>query len=82
MIRKLVRVGRSLAVTLPAEGVEKFQLKKGDEADVSVDPITGAVTVGFGIRYYEDGKVTQRFREKAAELLRRREAAYRELAKR
>jgi putative addiction module antidote len=82
MMRKLVKVGSSLAVTLPAEVVEKFQLKKGDEVDVSVDPVTGAVTVGFGIRYYEDGKVTRRFREKAEELLRRHEAAYRELAKR
>ena len=82
MIKKLIRVGRSRAVSLPAEVVEKFQLKKGDEVDVSVDPITGAVTVRFGIRYYEDGKVTQRFRQKADELLRRREAAYRELAKR
>ena len=81
MIRKLIRVGRSLAVTLPAEVVEKFQLKKGDEVDVSVDPVTGAVTVGFGIRYYEDGKVTQRFREKAEEVLREHEAAFRELAK-
>ena len=70
MIRKLVRVGRSLAVTLPAEVVEKFQLKKGDEVEVSVDRVTGAVTDGFGIRYYEDGKVTQRFREKAEEVLR------------
>ena len=76
MIRKLIRVGRSLAVTLPAEVVEKFQLKKGDEADVS-----GAVTVGFGIRYHEDGKVTQRFREKAEEVLGEHEAAFRELAK-
>jgi len=81
MLRKLIRVGRSLAVTLPAQVVEKFQLKKGDEVDVSVDPVTGAVTVAFGIRYYEDGKVTQRFREKAEEVLREHEAAFRELAK-
>jgi bifunctional DNA-binding transcriptional regulator/antitoxin component of YhaV-PrlF toxin-antitoxin module len=81
MITKLIRVGRSLAVSLPAEIVEKFRLKKGDEVDVSVDPLTGAVTVGFGIRYYEDGKVTPRFREKAEEILREHEALFRELAK-
>ena len=81
MLRKLIRVGRSLAVTLPAQVVEKFQLKKGDEVDVSVDPVTGAVTVAFGIRYYEDGKVTQRFREKAEEVLREHEAVFRKLAK-
>jgi bifunctional DNA-binding transcriptional regulator/antitoxin component of YhaV-PrlF toxin-antitoxin module len=81
MVRKLVGVGRSLAVTLPKEVVEKFQLKKGDEVDVSVHPGTGAVTIDFGIRYYEDGKVTPRFREKAEEILREHEALFRELAK-
>ena len=82
MIRKLVKVGSSLAVTLPAGVVKQFRLKKGDRVDVSVHPVTGTVTIGLGIRYYEDGKVTRRFREKAEEVLRRHEAAYRELAKR
>ena len=81
MIRKLVRVWRSLAVTLPLEVVKKFQLRQGDEVDVSVDSVTGAVTVEFGIRYYDDGKVTPRFREKAEEILREHEALFRELAK-
>jgi putative addiction module antidote len=81
MIRKLVRVGRALAVTLPKEVVEKLQLKEGDQVEVSVDPVTGSVTVGFGIRYYDDGKVTQHFREKAEKVLREHEAVFRELAK-
>jgi antitoxin component of MazEF toxin-antitoxin module len=81
MKRKLVHIGSSLAVTLPAEVVQDFKLKKGQSVDVSVHPRTGAVTIRPGIRYYENGKVTRRFREEAEALLRAREALYRELAK-
>jgi antitoxin component of MazEF toxin-antitoxin module len=81
MKRKLVHIGSSLAVTLPAEVVQDFKLKKGQPVDVSVHPLTGAVTIRPGIRYYESGKVTRRYREKAEAILRRREALYRELAK-
>ena len=81
MKRKLVHIGSSLAVTLPAEVVQDFKLKKGQSVDVSVHPRTGAVTIRPGIRYYENGKVTRRFRERAETLLRAREALYRELAK-
>jgi antitoxin component of MazEF toxin-antitoxin module len=81
MKRKLVHIGSSLAVTLPAEVVQEFRLKKGQTVDVSVHPVTGAVTIRPGVRYYENGRVTRNFREKAEELLRRREALYRELAR-
>ncbi len=81
MTRKLVQVGSSLAVTLPAEVVKELRLKKGQPVEVSVHPLTGAVTIRAGVRYYEGGRVTRRFREKAEDLLRRREALYRELAK-
>ena len=81
MKRKLVHIGSSLAVTLPAEVVQEFRLKKGEAVDVSVHPVTGAVTIRPGIRYYENGKVTRRFRRKAEEILQRREALYRKLAK-
>jgi len=81
MKRKLVHIGSSLAVTLPAEVVQDFKLKKGQSVDVSVHPLTGAVTIRPGIVYYENGKVTRRYREKVEAILRRREALYRELAK-
>ena len=81
MHRKLVQIGSSLAVTLPAEVVQEFKLKKGQSVDVSIHPTTGAVTIRPGIKYYEDGKVTKRFREQAETLLRKRAALYRELAK-
>ena len=42
MTRKIVKTGSSLAVTLPHDVVREFQLKAGDEVDVSVHPQTGA----------------------------------------
>jgi virulence-associated protein VagC len=81
MKRKLVQAGSSLAVTLPAEVVKEFKLKKGHEVDVSVHPQTGAVTIRPGVLYFEDGGVTPRFQKLAEELLSRRAAVYRELAK-
>jgi antitoxin component of MazEF toxin-antitoxin module len=79
--RKLVQAGGSLAVTLPVEVVREFKLKKGAEVEVSVHPQTGAVTIRLGVRYFEDGKVTPRFRKLAEELLERRSRVYRELAR-
>jgi len=81
MERKLVQIGSSLAVTLPAEVVHEFKLKKGQAVDVSVHPVTGAVTVRPGIKYFEDGKVTKRFERIVDELLEKRATLYRELAK-
>ena len=70
-----------MAVTLPAEVVQEFRLRKGMSVDVSVHPQTGAVTVRPGVRLLEAGKVTQRFERLANELLQRRSKAYRVLAK-
>ena len=81
MKRKLVQAGSSLAVTLPAEVVKEFKLKKGADVDVSVHPQTGAVTIRPGVRFFEDGRVTKRFQKLAEELLSRRASVYRELAK-
>ena len=81
MRRKLVQAGGSLAVTLPVEVVKEFKLKKGAEVDVSVHPQTGAVTIRPGVLFFEDGKVTPRFRKLAEEILQRRARAFRELAK-
>ena len=80
MERKLVQIGNSLAVTLPSEVVKEFKLKKGQEVDVSVHPTTGAVTVRPGVREFEDGKVTKRFRSLADKLIERRSKLYKKLA--
>jgi antitoxin component of MazEF toxin-antitoxin module len=81
MKRKLVQAGSSLAVTLPAEVVHEFKLKKGMGVDVTVHPQTGAVTIRPGVRYFEDGKVTKRFEKLASEIAERFEESFRELAK-
>jgi antitoxin component of MazEF toxin-antitoxin module len=81
MIRKLVQIGNSLAVTLPSEVVKEFKLKKGGEVEVSVHPTTGAVTVRPGVKYFDDGKVTKRFRKAVDALLEKRADLYRALAK-
>jgi antitoxin component of MazEF toxin-antitoxin module len=81
MQRKLVRIGSSLAVTLPSEVVKEFKLKKGQAVDVSVHPQSGAVTIRPGIKYFENGKVTKRFGTMVEELLERRKRLYRALAR-
>ena len=81
MTRKLVQVGNSLAVTLPMEVVKEFKLKKGGQVDVSVHPVSGAVTIRPGIKYFDDGKVTKRFRAMLETLLEKRANLYRKLAK-
>jgi putative addiction module antidote len=81
MERKIVQVGSSLAVTLPSEVVKEFKLKKGHTVDVSVHPQSGAVTIRPGIKYFENGKVTRRFRALAEEVRREYDDAFRKLAK-
>lgn len=81
MPRKIVQTGSSLAVTLPRDIVEQLGLKKGDEVDVSAHPLNGTIIVRPPVRYFDDGKVTKRFREMSRRLLKRRSKLYRELAK-
>ena len=59
MQRKIVQVGSSLAVTLPAEVVKEFKLKKGHAVEVSVHPQSGAVTIRPGIRIPSIGTVSR-----------------------
>ena len=81
MERKLVQIGKSLAVTLPSEVVKEFKLQKGQTVEVSVHPTSGAVTIRPGVKYFDDGKVTRRFKELAEEVRRRYDDAFKELAK-
>jgi antitoxin component of MazEF toxin-antitoxin module len=81
MVRKLVQIGSSLAVTLPSEVVREFRLRKGQQVEVSVHPGTGAVTIRPGVRYFAEGRVTKEFREIAERIRKRHDAAFRELAK-
>ncbi len=81
MKRKLVQAGSSLAVTLPAEVVHAFGLEKGQQVDVTVHPVSGAVIVRAGTAHYEEGEITPGFRRTVAALLKRRASVYRALAK-
>ncbi len=81
MERKLIAAGTSLAVTLPAEVVKAFKLKKGHTVEVSVHPVTGAVTIRPGVKYFDEGRVTKRFTRMVEALLEKRADLYRELAK-
>ena len=69
MKRKIVQTGSSLAVTLPAEVVETFNLKKGQEEGVDVHPSTGAVVVWPGVKYFERVTVATARGEMSAEAL-------------
>lgn len=79
MKRSLVQTGSSLAVTLPMEVVQAFNLRKGQEVDVSVHPLTGAVVIRPGVAYVEQGKVTVPFRAIADAVLARRSTLLRRL---
>jgi antitoxin component of MazEF toxin-antitoxin module len=81
MERKLIQAGTSLAVTLPVEVVKAFRLKKGHTVEVSVHPVTGAVTIRPGVKYFDEGKVTKKFVRIVEALLEKRADLYRELAK-
>lgn len=81
MKRRLVKTGGSLAVTLPAELIETFGLEKGQEVDLSVHPSTGAITIRVGVREFEGGRPTRRFRALVEDLVKERAALYRALAK-
>jgi len=77
----LFQLGQSLAVTLPSEVVQAFKLEKGQTVDESVHPLTGAVTIRPPARFFEEGKVTDRFLALAEATRKKYDAAFKELAK-
>ena len=81
MKRKLVQIGQSLAVTLPAEIVKEFALEKGESVDVAIHPSTGAVIIRPGVKVFEEGKVTIRFDEAAEKVRKKYDKAFEKLAK-
>ena len=65
---------------MPAEVVKEFGLKKGQPVEVTVHPTTGTVTIRPGVRCFDGGKPTRRFRARVEELLESRKELYRKLA--
>ena len=72
MKRSLVQTGSSLAVTLPIDVVQAFRLRKGQDVDLTVHPISGAIIIRLGVAWFESGQVTSGFRTLADEVLERR----------
>ena len=74
MRRSLVQIGSSLAVTLPIDVVQAFGLRKGQDVDLTVHPISGAITIRPGIAWLDGGQVSADFRTLGDEVLERRAA--------
>jgi antitoxin component of MazEF toxin-antitoxin module len=72
MKRSLVLTGSSLAVTLPMEVVQAFGLKKGQEVELSVHPLSGAITIRPGTAFVDNGQIGNRFQALADEVIHRR----------
>ena len=80
MKRKLVRVGNSLAVTLPHDLVKEFALRPGMEVDATVDPRDGSFVVRTGVKLLDQGKVSPRYRKMVDRLVEERRELYERLA--
>ncbi len=78
--RKLVKIGRSLAVTIPSEVVKEYGLKKGLGVELTVHPATGAVTIRPGVKFFEGGKTSKRFRKVADDIRGKYDRAFKKLA--
>ena len=72
MKRSLFQTGSSLAVTLPMAVVQAFGLKKGQEVELSVHPLSGAITIRPGVAFLDGGQIGDRFRALADEVVQRR----------
>jgi antitoxin component of MazEF toxin-antitoxin module len=72
---------RIVAVTLPADVVEELGLKKGQEVDVTVHPVTRVVMIRAAVKFYEGGKLTKRARADIERLIRENRTLYERLAK-
>jgi antitoxin component of MazEF toxin-antitoxin module len=74
MKRSLVQTGSSLAVTLPMEVVQAFGLRKGQEVEVTVHPLTGVIAIRPGVAFVDQGRAGEPFRAIADEVFSRRAA--------
>jgi hypothetical protein len=54
------------------EVVQAFGLKKGQEVELSVHPLSGAITIRPGIAFLDGGQIGDRFRALADEVVQRR----------
>jgi hypothetical protein len=52
--------------------VQAFGLKKGQEVELSVHPLTGTITIRPGVALLDNGQIGDRFRALAEEVVQRR----------
>ena len=76
MKRKLIKVGNSLAVTLPRDLVKEFALEPGMEVDATVSPRDGTFVVRPGVKYFQGGKASGAFKKLADQLVKDRRELY------
>ena len=75
-----MKVGNSLAVTLPSDMVKELSLEPGMEVDANVDPRDGSLVVRAGTKYFEEGKASARFKKMTESLIRERRDMYEKLS--
>ena len=80
MKRKLVKIGNSIAVTLPNEMVKELSLEPGMEVDANVNPRDGSFVVRAGTKYFDAGEVSPRFKKMTESLIRERREMYKKLS--
>ena len=80
MKRKLVKVGNSLAVTLPRELVKELGLKAGQEVETTIDQRNGNYVVRAGVKEFEGGRASARFKRMVDQLIRDRGDLYHRLS--
>ena len=47
IIRKVIKTGNSLAVTVPNIAIDGFNIKEGDLAQISINPSTATISYTF-----------------------------------
>jgi putative addiction module antidote len=80
MKRKLVKVGNSLAVTLPRDLVRELGLQAGQEVETSIDHRNGNYVVRAGAKEFEGGKASPRFNRMVDQLIQDRRELYERLS--
>jgi antitoxin component of MazEF toxin-antitoxin module len=80
MKRKLIKIGNSIAVTLPGDMVKELSLEPGMEVETTVDPRDGSFVVRAGTKYFEKGELTPRFKKLTEGLIRERRELYKKLS--
>lgn len=81
MIRKIIQVGNSYAITIPKKIIESLKLDKKGYADVYEEPENKRIVIDLGDQEVANEVVDKEVYKVAKDLLRRYLPAFKELAK-